>query len=84
MGGLSQTCLLRRMGQADGALEYITHAVDVDFVEVEVVVTRAVEVTMKVTRFDTTTADTRLTKRTTITTFILKESNVCSVVLCSY
>jgi hypothetical protein len=62
---------------------YITRAVDVDFVAVEVVVTSAVLVTMKVTRFDTTTPNARLIKRTMITTFILKESNVCSVVLCS-
>jgi hypothetical protein len=53
MGGLIHACLLRR--QANRILLYITHAVDVDFVAVEVVVTSAVLVTLKVTRFDTTT-----------------------------
>ena len=82
MGGLSQTCFLRR--QEDGASVYLTHAVDVDFVEVEVVVTSAVVVTVRVTRCDTTTADARLTKRRTITTFILRRVQcLCSFTLCS-
>jgi hypothetical protein len=55
---------------------YVTHAVDVDFVAVEVVVTSAVVVIVRVARCDTTTVDTRLIKRRTITTFILKQSNV--------